>query len=348
VKNDAIAIVEAAYDLGTSERDWLTALLERASRRLDRGMGVAAWRYDGRQGIIPESRIWSGIDEDLKTAWIGMASVQEGKLSKRVHSIPGTFVTATENLGLTEAEAMVFPPSARLLHPVGVYDIVAVNVRDPSGDGVVLAAPMPDVRRPTVRERRPWSRIGAHIEAAARLRRALAGLPDRDPTAGAEAILSPDGAVQHAEAPAKSEAARTTLRSAARAIDRARGKARADEDEALELWQGLVAGRWSLVERFDSDGRRFLVARRNDPHVVDPRALTLRERQVLAYAAMGHRLKLIAYALGLSVPTVSNHRTRAMRKLGLTSQADLTALFAERSEPPASSAAAEPHGKPRP
>jgi hypothetical protein len=56
---------------------------------------------------------------------------------------------------------------------------------------------------------------------------------------------------------------------AAKAIDRARSRARSNEDEALELWQGLVAGRWSLVEQFDSDGRRFLVARKNDPVVAE-------------------------------------------------------------------------------
>jgi DNA-binding NarL/FixJ family response regulator len=122
------------------------------------------------------------------------------------------------------------------------------------------------------------------------------------------------------------------LRRAARAIDRARTKSRSDEDAALDAWQGLVAGRWSLVDRFDSDGRRYLVARRNDPDVPDPRALTRRERQVLAYAALGHPLKLVAYSLGLSVSTIALHRARAMRKLGLRSQAEVVRLFTPRSQ----------------
>jgi len=120
------------------------------------------------------------------------------------------------------------------------------------------------------------------------------------------------------------------VRSVGPPLSTATQRERSDDDRALDLWQGLVAGRWSLVDRFDSDGRRFLIARRNDPRVADPRALTLRERQVLAYAAMGHPLKLVAYALGLSVPTVALHRTRGMRKLGLQSHAEVVRFFTQR------------------
>jgi DNA-binding NarL/FixJ family response regulator len=129
---------------------------------------------------------------------------------------------------------------------------------------------------------------------------------------GADAVLSPSGSVTHAEVVAQSVSARESLRHAAEAIDRARSKARSNEDEALDLWQGLVAGRWSLFDRFDTDGRRFLIARKNDPDVKDPRALTMRQRQVLSYAAMGHPLKLIAYSLGISPSSVSTNRRAAM------------------------------------
>ncbi len=35
-----------------------------------------------------------------------------------------------------------------------------------------------------------------------------------------------------------------------------------------------------MVDRFDSDGRRFIVAIKNDPAHSDPRGLTPRERQI--------------------------------------------------------------------
>jgi DNA-binding CsgD family transcriptional regulator len=216
------------------------------------------------------------------------------------------------------------------VHSVGIRDYCAVVSRDASGHAVFLSAASPDGRRPSRQDRALWNRIATHISAGARL--SLAGKVETtgDVSAGAEAVLTPSGAIAHAEPEAQSAGSREAIRHAARAIDRARSRVRGNEDEALDLWLGLVSGRWSLVDRFDNDGRRFLVACRNDPHVNDPRGLTLRERQVLAYSAMGHPLKMIAYTLGLSVSTVSARRRRAMRKLGLQTQADVVSLFAPR------------------
>ena len=91
---------------------------------------------------------------------------------------------------------------------------------------------------------------------------------------GSEAVLTPDGAVRHAEEPAKR--ARGLLARAVVAMDRARtSRRREDQDAALEGWRGLVAGRWSLVEQFDTDRKRFIVARKNDPRIAAPSALAL-------------------------------------------------------------------------
>jgi DNA-binding NarL/FixJ family response regulator len=93
------------------------------------------------------------------------------------------------------------------------------------------------------------------------------------------------------------------------------------------MWRAMVAGRWSIVDRFDRDGRRFLIAHQNEPEAAAPRALTRRERQVVSYAAMGHSNKLIAYELGLSVGAVSAYLNVGMRKLGLDSRVDLARLM---------------------
>jgi DNA-binding CsgD family transcriptional regulator len=77
------------------------------------------------------------------------------------------------------------------------------------------------------------------------------------------------------------------------------------------------------VDHFDSDGRRFVIAHRNDPTPPDTRGLTLRERQSLAYAAIGHSNKQIAYELGLAASTVSGHLAQARAKLHLRSLAAL-------------------------
>jgi DNA-binding NarL/FixJ family response regulator len=133
----------------------------------------------------------------------------------------------------------------------------------------------------------------------------------------------------HAVGSARSGDALASLREHAVAVDRARGRLRrTDVDEALGLWRGLAAGRWSLVEHFESDGRRYYLARENPPAVAGVLALTQRERCVAALAACGHSNKLIAYELGLSVGTVSTHLKAAMKKLGLARRANLVRLGA--------------------
>jgi DNA-binding NarL/FixJ family response regulator len=101
----------------------------------------------------------------------------------------------------------------------------------------------------------------------------------------------------------------------------------------------LVEGRWTLLEHFDRGGRRYLVARRNEPRVRGTLALSPREEQVAGYAALGHPVKLIAYELGLSSSTVSEHLQSAMHKLGIETRAELAKVWAGASKLPITEAA---------
>jgi DNA-binding NarL/FixJ family response regulator len=91
------------------------------------------------------------------------------------------------------------------------------------------------------------------------------------------------------------------------------------------MWKALVAGRWTLIDTFEGDGRRYLLAQRNDPEVrhAARAALTKREREVAGYAALGHSNKMIAYELGLSASTVATHLAEAARKLRVRSRSAL-------------------------
>jgi len=192
---------------------------------------------------------------------------------------------------------------------------------------VLLGAPLPKLTRLRPAERRAMSHVAAHIAAGYRLRRAFERRPlsvDDDRVA---AVLSASGDIQHATAEAKPALHRQRLREQAFAIDHARSKRCADPHEALALWKALIAGRWSLVDRFDSDGRRYFVAIKNDPDVTHPRALTPRERQVAGFAALGLQNKLIAYELDISSAAVSLHLRSALVKLGLAGRAELAARF---------------------
>jgi DNA-binding CsgD family transcriptional regulator len=170
-----------------------------------------------------------------------------------------------------------------------------------------------------------------HITAAHRLRRDLMEPSDvrgfglTDMPYNAEALLDPKNfRVAEAAGDAQDKKASKIIRDAAVRIDRARGGLRkADPQRALETWQGLVRGRWSLVDWFDSDGRRFVLARPNAPNVGDPRGLTECEARIATYAARGETGKAIGYRLGLSKTVVSRLLNSAMHKLGVKTQAEL-------------------------
>jgi DNA-binding NarL/FixJ family response regulator len=98
---------------------------------------------------------------------------------------------------------------------------------------------------------------------------------------------------------------------------------RSDPERALATWTALVSGRWSLVDRYERDGRRYLVARPNPHDAPDPRMLSERERAVAHLVALGWSNKWIAYELGLSPSTVATHLSSALEKLRLKARTDL-------------------------
>ena len=80
------------------------------------------------------------------------------------------------------------------------------------------------------------------------------------------------------------------------------------------------------------------------------RKLTPREREVLALIVTGRMNKQIAATLGTKEQTIKQHRSRVMRKLGVTSVAELV-LFVERaagrspSSAPSAAPTASPEGR---
>ena len=110
-------------------------------------------------------------------------------------------------------------------------------------------------------------------------------------------------------------------------MERARTKKeRKDPVHALDLWRGLVAGEWSLVEKWENDGKRYLAAYRNRPDVRDPRALTSHESTVLRYVSLGASNKEVAFALGLSIGSIGSAVSQLLRKFGCQRRTDLLAF----------------------
>jgi DNA-binding NarL/FixJ family response regulator len=158
--------------------------------------------------------------------------------------------------------------------------------------------------------------MARHLAAGNRLRRRLGPRVASDEDA--DAILSPGGRVEHAGPSARSADARAALRQAVLAMDRARGaERRTDPDGAVRRWRVLADARFTLVDRFESGGRRYLVARENRLDTPRLDRLTAREQQIVGLYRLGSDAKMIAYELGLADATVRVLLSRAARRLGL-------------------------------
>jgi hypothetical protein len=318
--NDVTSVVEAAYALIDDDQAWLTQLAETAYKQLDQGAGLIACVYDATAPDTVEIKavVAPGVDLSFASSYFQPGDLPESEARSLVrvfrrHQV-GTVCTTITGLGSSLKQYY-----ASLLEGAGLRDVLFVNATDPSR--MSCAFGVPGLRqRWSPRTAQRWRRVAAHLASAMRIRRQLCrverlGAPTEAPSV--EAILSPSGTIEHALDHAKGGTARAALRRAAVAFDRARGPLRREnQDEALAIWHALIEGRWSLLDHFDSDGRRFIVAHRNDPNLPDVRGLTRRECQVLAYAMLGRANKDIAYELGIATATVGVHLARARRKLG--------------------------------
>jgi len=165
---------------------------------------------------------------------------------------------------------------------------------------------------PSRRRQAQLVRLCEHLAVGYWLRR----LRDQGQPAGesaAAAVFAPDGAVLERGRTLRDARLQERLIDAVRGMDRARcRRMRHAPEESRQLWQALVAGEYALVESFERNGRRLILAIR----CRTPRnALTPRESDVSKSAAKGLTNKEIADHLGMAPSTVGVHLAAALRKL---------------------------------
>jgi DNA-binding NarL/FixJ family response regulator len=95
-----------------------------------------------------------------------------------------------------------------------------------------------------------------------------------------------------------------------------------------DSWAAMAKQRWTVVERFQHEGKEYVVAVRDDGPQVAFESLTRREQQVVGARLLGHTNKAAAYALGRSASTIRVLLARALRKLGVGSMAELVKRIA--------------------
>ncbi len=327
MKVDAIRIIEAGYAHAPTDEQWLSPIVE-AFEPVTRGMSAMAGIVDFAEDGARVGN-WVGRDRMpgwLPPAWQGMYAYLGEHHPEALRSIlspnPSVVCWSSERSACIPPAAL--PAIRGLFREWPVFkDCLGVLSAEPTGPSLLVSVPYQDDVEIAPRIRWQLARATAHLCAAIRLRRRASTEPARPDglAPDVEAVLDPAGRVHDAQGGAESRDARASLGDIVRRVERARGRLRhADPEEALDIWLALFDGRWSVVEHVESDGRRFLLARRNAPGARDPMAVTQGERDVLACVARGHSNKYTAYLLGVATSTVATRLESALRKLGLSSR----------------------------
>ncbi|HUS29381.1 MAG TPA: helix-turn-helix transcriptional regulator [Kofleriaceae bacterium] len=338
-----IDVVERAYDLDAPMKPWLEALLRSIAPLIDGDRGFMAYEFD--MTTLPARWLESGVTIDFDVDLYDVLQAMMGSYDRadvnRFQVAPTTLTTlgqTSKQIGV--ADPRKHPEFARLIAKLGAVDMAAYRTVEPRGKGLAFCAPQRRDRSFDPRVRRLWAKVAAHVAAGHRLRDRLASATGTGAKTTAartseafDAVLTPSGKLEHAEGETKHGSTREALRTAVQRQERARGRARREDPEAATtMWTALVAGRWSLVDHFESGGRRYIVARRNEHGGPDPRALGARERDVAQLAALGKSNKLIAYELGIAESTVASHLSSAMRKLGVKTRVELLRMLMQLAQ----------------
>lgn len=321
-KLDPLQVVEAAYRLEAPDDVWLRGVAEAVRPHLDHGFGLAAFQFvrqpDEPPEMLQSQHLW--MPEPLAQVYPRLFTGMDPQLRQRPFKL-GPCVTGSQMMGMKQ-EFAELPQMKNGLQRFGMFDSVWITATDPSGRGCGFHAGRKKIAWATAAEVKRWGRLAAHLSSAIRLRHRLKPAGAEKPAA--DAVFDPNGKLHDAVGDAQRQSAREALRGAVLAIEKARGQQRnEDPDRALGEWRSLVAGKWTLVDELDHDGRRYILARQNEPRAPGPEALSEREKQVIGFAKLGHHNKLIAYELGIAASTVRVLMSRAASKLGVRTRNEI-------------------------
>jgi hypothetical protein len=254
-----LSTVDAAYQLDGSTDDWLRRIVHCARPALAPDLGV----------IGTTMRLQADRGPTFTSAMVTTGNVPAGVVDF-IRALSGEHMPDYVQAAIV-SRATLDTASSAYERPPRTCPVSRLRAaRSPSP-----ARHSRPARRAGLRRRR------ARVHAARELRQGHrpAATPER-------ALGARDGSRVRGPAPARRARvargrdrawrSRRPRRRGRQAWRRARGAARRRDRDRPRA----QPSRWSLVEAFESDGRRYLVARKNDPKVDYPRALSERERQV--------------------------------------------------------------------
>ena len=313
---DFVEILETAYAAEPNDTAWGVALSSVVRNAIDsaEAAGLLALGHgENFEHPTPLFHASANAALDAKSLELWSSPMgQDARREARLLFYPGRpFVTHGElALRLSPAMRSLIEASRE-----GAADACGFLAYPLPGVAVVLWNFVSEVRPYRRGERAQLYRLAAHVESAFRLR--------LSPEAAVAALVSPEGKLLELVSGAAQDSERKRLAMQVVALDRRRMRSRRHSPEALDDWGALLAGKYSVVPREDSDGKRYYVLIDNAPAAQRHARLQQAEIDVLTLAARGYTGKDTAYALGIAASGVSTLLARAASKLGLRSRVAL-------------------------
>jgi len=310
-------LLDAAWTLDGDDVSW-NGRIERALKPIAGGRPALSWTIDFASGAVAVSP----TSDPRAARLLGMA-----------HDLasPEQMKAAYGWTGVTSIASVLGPESfsrsdvyRRCLAPNGIADSGGIQF-SVGARSFVHASLLDDVGAVSPALKRFGLAIACDLASAARLRAATHARPPA-------AVLDAEGRVKHATGRARAVDAREALRHAVVSRERAR-RARSHDDAVTTsaLFQGMVGGRYSIVDRFERDGRRYIVALENASAAASLRKLTRQEQRIAEAVARGEPLKRIALDLGITPGAAGSYLASVRKKLGVRSRTELATWFADAS-----------------
>lgn len=318
--------IEACYQRRDTFPEWAGGVMAQAVKLHGRTVGFGAYNYRLRQdGAVEIIQLFANRGSDLAhDPLLGPRAFIEfvNASPQRDVIVPATFGSADALLLLSDLP-VVLARRLRQQLPLRADDSMCMRgYYDAEGFHLcVLGAnrfALSDRRRSFLEG------LSRHVAAGYRVQRALAALAADDDDV-VLAVASAGGGLLHATGRFRRRDIAQTFIDQVKRKERARcRRIRQSPEETAHLWQAFIDGEYSLVDSVDSDGRRMILAVRNQTRAT---GLTAQERRVVAAVAGGGGNKAVAGELGISASTVAVHLHSAMRKLGFQNRQSLVACL---------------------
>jgi DNA-binding CsgD family transcriptional regulator len=311
--------LKATYDVEVPVEVWLERPLPHLLRLC--GVDTDTWALAATYRITPEGSLafatvsGLGLTDSVLRAFADVADRSPPEwVNNTYRRMP--YALATE-VALPNQQ----PVFDRLFREVGSRDILIVNGVDPDGAGVLLSFGVPREARLSRRLPARVRQLAAHVRTAHRCRLRLKTEGASTAFDGAEAVFDDAGAPRFC-----SDAVGTRARDALRTATVEFSRMQVDGATDCLARTPRVGVRWTLLDAFTADGKRFVVARENLAAVSGLALLSERERQVVAALSVGQSTKEVAYDLGISASTARVLLSRALAKLGIGSRRELISV----------------------